>query len=230
MSFPDAYQPEVPLKAQTSMRRAQIGVTVGRRLAKLTEAEAVDTPHAQIFLLDGFLNASDCARLIALIERECAPSRLFEAARYGGYRTSSSCNLDRGDSFVSTIEARICAALGIAPRHGETVQGQRYRTGEKFGVHPDFFYTDQPYWPQQARHGGQRTWTAMAYLNEPEEGGMTNFPHLQLSIAPRLGRLAVWNNMAADGSPSNWTLHAGEPVTKGTKYIITKWFREKPWI
>jgi prolyl 4-hydroxylase len=77
--------------------------------------------------------------------------------------------------------------------------------------------------------GGQRTWTAMIYLNDVEEGGATWFPQAGLRVAPRKGLLLAWNNMAPDGSPNTRTLHEGMPVVEGTKYIITKWFRESPW-
>ena len=61
----------------------------------------------------------------------------------------------------------------------------------------------------------------MAYLNQTGGGGATEFPLLDLSVEPQLGRLLIWNNMALDGSPNPWTLHAGQPVEAGTKYIIT---------
>ena len=67
----------------------------------------------------------------------------------------------------------------------------------------------------------------MAYLNQPAAGGATEFPLLDLSVMPQTGRLLIWNNMALDGSPNPWTMHAGLPVEAGTKYIVTKWFRER---
>jgi prolyl 4-hydroxylase len=63
----------------------------------------------------------------------------------------------------------------MEPAFGETLQGQRYAVGQQFKPHHDFFYTDQPYWPAQVASGGQRTWTAMAFLNDVEAGGHTFF-------------------------------------------------------
>ena len=114
--------------------------------------------------------------------------------------------------------------------HGEPLQGQRYEQGQRFREHADFFYVDQPYWAEYEPHGGQRTWTAMIYLNEPEAGGATRFKLLDFAIAPRLGRILIWNNMALDGSPNPWTLHEGMPVEAGTKYIVTKWYRERQFV
>ena len=70
----------------------------------------------------------------------------------------------------------------------------------------------------------------MIYLNEPAAGGATGFKLLDMQVAPKLGRLLVWNNMALDGSPNPWTMHSGEPVEDGVKYIVTKWYRERPFV
>ena len=43
------------------------------------------------------------------------------------------------------------------------------------------------------------------------------------------GKLLAWNNLRADGRPNVNTLHHGMKVRAGTKYVVTKWFREKPW-
>ena len=43
------------------------------------------------------------------------------------------------------------------------------------------------------------------------------------------GKLLVWNNNSPDGRPNEATMHAGTPVIKGTKYIITKWYRSRKW-
>ena len=60
----------------------------------------------------------------------------------------------------------------------------------------------------------------------------TVLPHVAdepARVAPRKGMLLAWDNMNPDGSPNTATLHEGMAVLEGTKYIITKWFREEPW-
>ena len=145
------------------------------------------------------------------------------------FRTSESCNLDPFDPVVQGVEAKLTGLLGIDPLHGETIQGQRYAVGQQFKPHHDFFYKSQPYWPDQERQGGQRTWTAMIFLNEPEGGGQTAFEKAGLKVAPRTGNLLAWNNLDAIGEPNHFSLHQGMPVLAGTKYIITKWHCERPW-
>ena len=76
---------------------------------------------------------------------------------------------------------------------------------------------------------GQRTWTAMVYLNDVESGGETRFKFLNKSFKPKRGQLLLWNNLYKNGIPNFKTLHEALPPISGDKYVITKWFRSWPW-
>ena len=115
------------------------------------------------------------------------------------------------------------------PICGETIQGQRYLPGQQFKPHNDWFYTSEKYWQLERKRGGQRSWTAMAFLNEVEEGGETHFTEVGVKIEPKPGVLLVWNNANPDGTPNEDTMHAGTPVVKGAKYVFTKWYRTRKW-
>ena len=65
----------------------------------------------------------------------------------------------------------------------------------------------------------------MIYLNQPEDGGATRFKTIGKTIQPETGKLLAWNNLLPDGRPNPATLHQGMKVRRGTKYILTKWFR-----
>src|SRR3546814_10338744 len=102
----------------------------------------------------------------------------------------------------------------------EPVQGQRYLPGQQFKPHNDWFYTTEKYWQLERKRGGQRSWTAMAFLNQVEEGGETHFTNVGIQIEPKPGVLMVWNNALPDGTPNEGTMHAGTPVVRGAKYAI----------
>ena len=51
---------------------------------------------------------------------------------------------------------------------------------------------------------------------------------MQYSVPPETGKLLAWNNLSPDGTPNPATLHQGMKVRRGTKYILTQWFRERP--
>lgn len=211
-----------------SPARAEMGERVRQRLKRNPMVSSVPTPHAEMFLRHGLVSPRECAELIARIDTGCKPSRLFSGTNKE-YRTSSSCNLDIYDPLVIAVTKRIDALLGIETHYGELLQGQRYEPGQQYHLHCDYFPANVPYWPAMRVSGGQRCWTAMAYLCDVEEGGETQFPRLGVTVPPRAGTLLVWNNMLADGSPNHDTLHAALPVVKGAKYVVTRWYRERPW-
>lgn len=225
--------PDAPFATQRSDHRADAGRVVGTKLDHTPQVwrfgTTADRP-VQLYLQENFLSAEECRLLCQQIDGDLYPSPLYDKEKYEGVRTSLSCNLNSYDPLVSYVDDRIAELLGIDRSWGEPLQGQRYEVHQEFKPHSDFFYVDQPYWPEYDTHGGQRTWTAMIYLNEPESGGATGFTFLDLNIIPRIGRILIWNNMAADGSPNPWTDHCGRPVGGGIKYIVTKWYRERTFV
>jgi prolyl 4-hydroxylase len=227
------YEPKIPFAEQRSELRAGFSQSVGTKLDStpgLWRYPSVPDRPVQLYVGDNWLGSEECQQLCRQIDAGCFPSPLYEKEKHEGVRTSQTCNLNPFDPLIGAVEGRISNLLGIDRAYGETLQGQRYEVGQQFKEHADFFYIDQPYWAEYEPHGGQRTWTAMIFLNEPAKGGATVFKLLGMRIEPRLGRILIWNNMAMDGSPNPWTLHEGEPVEEGTKYIVTKWYRERHFV
>ena len=212
-----------------SAHRAQIGRTVAARLARNPMVSRIDAPGLEIFGRHAFLSAQECLILRTLIDQDAVPSSLFSGDKNRDYRTSSSCHLNPWDGMVSTVSDRIVALMGIAAETGETLQGQRYQAGQEYRTHCDFFPVTASYWPDMLKSGGQRCWTAMIYLNDVPEGGETQFPLCEFMVPPREGMILIWNNLSPDGAPNRQSLHAARPVISGTKYVVTKWFRERPW-
>ncbi|MEC3909937.1 2OG-Fe(II) oxygenase [Sphingobium sp. CR2-8] len=210
--------------------RAAIGEDVRKRLDRNPMVHRIDdSPKLEIYGRQHFLSAEECAGLRALIDADAKPSTLFSGSASAEYRTSHSCNLNPWDDLVLTVSDRICALTGLPARHGETLQGQRYAPGQEYKVHCDYFPVTANYWPQMRTSGGQRSWTAMIYLSPVEAGGETHFPRCEFMVPPVEGMILIWNNMDRDGAPNPFSLHAARPVEQGTKYVVTKWFRERPW-
>lgn len=176
-----------------------------------------------------FLDAQTCAALIARIEANRRPSTISDANDDPFNRTSETCDLFPGDPLVDRVEALLDAIAGQPNRHGEILQGQRYAVGQEFKWHTDYFEPGGPDWEANTRVGGQRTWTLMVYLNQPGEGGATRFRRIDKTIQPETGKLLAWHSLDAAGHPNYDTLHAGLKVRRGTKYIVTKWYRERPF-
>lgn len=206
---------------------ARIGDTVRARLDATQGAARLTDERFDLYRIDDFLTPDACAAMIALVDAGAQPSTVFATATDKPPRTSHTCRMDGADPRVAEVEAAIDALIGLP--HSETIQGQRYRPGDYFILHNDYFAAGQPYSEAVAAEGGQRSWTAMIFLNQPEEGGHTRFAELGLEIAPRTGTLLAWNNLGRDGLPNPWSHHEGMPVAAGSKYVLTKWYRERPW-
>ncbi len=209
--------------------RADAAALVRDQIAEYPDTVRMPAGDLELSVVRDFLTAEECAELITIIDANRIPSPVVSDDPVPAYRTSETCYLSPADAVVAAVGARLDALLGIDPVHGELLQGQRYSVGQEFKPHHDFFHTDQLYWLEQVVQGGQRTWTAMAFLNAPEAGGRTNFPTAGLMITPRAGNLLVWNNMDALGARNAASLHQGMPVERGVKYVLTKWYRERPW-
>lgn len=185
---------------------------------------------AQLYVIRDFVSPRDCAGLIRLIDGELGPSTLFgDGGGARALRTSSTHYFAEAQADARRLAERIDVRLGLERAHAETMQGQRYLPGEQYRAHCDFFRVERDHWQTERRRGGQRTWTAMIYLNAVEAGGATDFLQLGVTIQPEPGTMVVWNNLTRRGLPNRATIHAGMPVKAGRKYIVTQWYRLDAW-
>jgi prolyl 4-hydroxylase len=198
------------------------------RLASTHGVQRVPTRDLELFIVRGFLDRTACAALIERIDASRRPSTIADDSGIANFRTSETCDLDSGDPVVADVERKIGDLLGLPLDHGEPLQGQRYAPGQEFRPHTDTFNPGGYDCLVHTQRGGQRSWTAMIYLNEPEDGGATRFKTICKTVQPETGKLLTWNNLMPDGAPNPATLHQGMKVRRGTKYVLTKWFRQHP--
>lgn len=183
-----------------------------------------------IYELENFINLDICEKACELIRKTSAKSTVGSDVKDASYdlsRTShTSFFLDKDVDFkvIYFIEDKIHDLLNIKLNFGEPIQGQWYKIGQEFKQHFDAFPSDK----DTVANYGNRTFTAMIYLNNVEEGGFTSFPNINISLKPEAGKLVIWQN-TLNSEIIKESSHVGEPVVKGEKFILTKWFREKEW-
>jgi prolyl 4-hydroxylase len=199
------------------------------RLLKVPGIMKVPSPRLDMFVLRDFLTAEECDALIARIDLDRRPSTIADANGDNYFRTSETCDLPMDVPDVTALDEKLSALSGIARVFGEPLQGQRYAPGQEFKPHTDYFDPHGADFHRFCSVAGQRTWTFMMYLNDVEAGGATRFKVIDKTIHPERGKLVCWNNRRPDGSVNPCTLHHAMKVRKGLKYVITKWYREKPW-
>lgn len=202
------------------------GDDVARRLIATPGVQRVPSRALDLFIARNFLDPARCASLCRMIDARRRPSEIADHKGGPDFRTSETCDFDTTDPLVAEVDRLLCDFLGLPHANSEAIQGQRYAPGQEFKPHTDSFNPGGVDFYLHCAEQGQRTWTAMLYLNQPEEGGATRFKDIGKTIQPETGKLVTWNNLLPDGSPNSATLHQGMKVRRGTKYIITKWFRE----
>ena len=183
----------------------------------------------EMYFIKNFLSSTECKTIIEMASSNFQTSRLYSTSAFEDpdYRSSSTCHARYlpHQTFWNRIETKICNAIDISESFSEPCQIQRYQRGNQFKRHADAFKTiPNDYYVR----GGNRSWTFMIYLNDVTNGGETHFEKLKLKIKPKTGMAVVWYNLLPNGQVNYDTVHEGLPVLDGEKYIITKWFRQKP--
>lgn len=199
------------------------------RLSAASQMRKVPSARLTQFILPQFLTGEQCAALIERIDANVRPSTITDDNGDAEFRTSETGELDHKDPLIAAIDAQLCTLIGIAPAYGEPLQGQRYLPGQQFKGHTDYFEPNGVDFYEHTHIAGQRTWTMMVYLNHVEAGGTTRFAATGKLHVPEPGKLLAWCNLNGDGSVNPSSLHQALKVRRGRKYVITKWFRERPW-
>ncbi len=168
-----------------------------------------------------FMTEAECRYLIAAGEPALQPSvvadpatgrmvphpvRSSDAAMFGVYAE---------DLVINALNRRIAALSGTRLDQGEPLQLLRYRPGGEYKPHMDALPAEP----------NQRVLTVLVYLSDDYEGGETAFPKTGLSFRGLTGDALLFRNASADGRPDPLSLHAGLPVTKGAKYLASRWIR-----
>jgi hypothetical protein len=194
------------------------------------------------FLPDGFIVNHGCKTGLSIVDNFCTADEadyLIDSARdklqdslitiknkriKDDYRTSQTALvLDNKlkDPRILPLIYRAGMLLGLPYTNVESVYVTRYKEGEYYKSHQDFY----------AGFDGDRLYTVLIYLNDlkPEQGGDTIFAKLNIGVKPKLGRAVIWTNTNPDGSTHEETSHEAMPVKNGgEKWAIQLWFRKYP--
>ncbi len=185
--------------------------------------------HPSIVVIGDFLSNEECDGLIEGAKPRMARSLTVETQTGGeelnADRTSNGMFYARAENeLIARIERRLAQLTRWPVENGEGLQILHYCPGAEYKPHYDYFDPDEPGTPTILKRGGQRVATIIMYLHEPEAGGGTVFPDVRLTVAPKKGNAVFFSYDRP--LPSSKSLHGGEPVVRGEKWVATKWLRE----
>lgn len=183
----------------------------------------------RVIVFGQLLSGDECDQLVALARERLVRSETVQTgtgvSEVNAARTSDGMFFVRGEhALCSRIELRMAALLRWPLENGEGLQVLRYRPGAEYKPHYDYFDPLHPGTTGILRRGGQRVASLVCYLNTPEQGGATVFPDVRLQVTPIKGNAVFFSYDRPH--PATRSLHGGEPVLAGEKWVATKWLRE----
>ena len=205
-------------------------------LQRLLEAPAAvaisERPRLRRF--DRFASPDECGWVIERLRPKLHRAAIWDQVTGEGvvdpYRSNSAAELVLADMdvVIEVLRARISAATRLPEFIFEIPQLMHYKVGEEFRPHHDYLDPQSPGLAADFARRGQRMGTFLLYLNDDFDGGETEFPRAGLSFRGGTGDALFFANVTRDGQPDPMTLHAGRSPTKGEKWILSQWIRERP--
>lgn len=190
-----------------------------------TDIDLIEIPH--------FLLSAECDQWIQWIRSHPDHFKTSEVDRgvfnrcdriYQKHRRSEQCWLDpKIHPLAAKVRLYAYRALysylkGIL-YHEEKLQVVKYAPGGYFRRH----YDERVPWGSYGRHA-----TLLVYLNDDYDGGETVFPRLSREVKPEKGKAILFKNTHPGTRRCLWkSLHEGQPIHSGEKYILNLWVHLK---
>jgi predicted 2-oxoglutarate/Fe(II)-dependent dioxygenase YbiX len=189
----------------------------------------------RIFTVEGFLPKPACAWMIKRARKKLSAAMINDAKVGGLSRDAGRSNSVAGSNYlepdliVQLANLRIAGAIKISGANQEPTNFLHYARGQEYRPHYDFIAPHEEHaFATELKIMGQRIVTVLVYLNEGYEGGETVFPRVNFRFKGKVGDALIFWTLSEQGEREPDSVHAGSPVTRGEKWLLSKWVREKP--
>ncbi|RED55696.1 2OG-Fe(II) oxygenase [Cohnella lupini] len=196
--------------------------TIGNKI-KTTDKEILIVGRIHeplIMILENVLSHAECDALIDLAKNRLQRAKIGKSHLESDIRTNSSMFFEESENeCIRTVETRISELMNIPVSHAEPLQILHYKPGERYQPHFDYFTSGNV--------ANNRISTLVMYLNDVDEGGETEFPALRFSVTPKKGSAVYFEYFYNDIRLNELTLHGGNPVEAGEKWVASQWMRRQ---
>jgi prolyl 4-hydroxylase len=202
---------------------------------KIADNVTMHSADPILYEVHDFLSNDECDAFLKASKGKLKSSTVISSgeAMQHENRTSENCWIEHdANEIVHEVSKRLSILVQMPIRNAEQYQLVYYKKGTEYKPHFDSFDYETKEGKKNWEPGGQRMITVLAYLNDPKEGGETNFPQIGTSINAKKGNIVVFHNTLPITSTTNHpkihprSLHSGMPVIKGEKWMVNLWFRE----
>lgn len=182
-------------------------------------------------IIDSVLTPDECKYIMEKADSLFAPSTVvgnFGAESKDPSRTSETAWIPKSDPVASKVFAKVSEITGKPIECCEDLQVVRYKPGTFYRAHHDSCCDDSDACKIFENRGGQRIGTLLIYLNDEFTDGETHFPdHGDVKMKADPGSAIFFRPLASKSAQCHpKALHAGLPISSGTKYVCNAWVRE----
>lgn len=186
-----------------------------------------------IAVLESFIPRSFCRWIVDRGRGRLTASKVNHieegGARADSMRTAEAAafGLTDTDLVVVVVQERLVRASHVPLYCHEPPNLLHYGAGQQYRPHFDFIDPRIQAFHEELRIFGQRIGTCLVYLNDDFDGGETAFPRLGWKYRGKPGDALLFNNVTTSGQPDVASLHAGLPPTRGEKWLLSLWLRDR---
>jgi prolyl 4-hydroxylase len=194
------------------------------QLAYCQDEEEWDPPQ----IVSDVLTPEDCKYIIEKATPMFQRSTVVGAVGPHPSRTSETAWIPKTDPVARKVFERALKLTGKTLDNCEDLQIVRYKPGAYYNAHHDSCCDAVSSCGDFVTQGGQRVGTLLVYLNSEFTDGETHFPNyndakLKASPGSAIFFRPLGKNVAQCHPKA---LHAGLPISSGTKYVCNAWIRE----
>jgi hypothetical protein len=169
-----------------------------------------------------------------------ARGRMRPATMYDGttktenvdpHRTCSDFQFDilKTDLVLLLLRARVSALTKLPTAFMEPPRIFHYALGEDIKPHYDRIGNEVEGYGKEGGYLGDRIVTFILYLNDDFEGGELDFPKAGFRCKGAKGDAVYFAHVDPSGKQDPLSLHAGLPISKGEKWVLSQWIHDRPF-
>lgn len=183
---------------------------------------------------EGFIDAGLCKWLIERAAPLQEASLVYESVTGRAVEhdartnTSATFALDEIDIPMLLLRERVANTVGVPVSHLENLSVFHYLPGQRFTTHVDYLTPARD--RADIAMNGQRPYTFLVYLNDDFDAGETHFIDLGRKLRGKTGEALCWRNVTETGEPDLRTTHEGVSPTRGEKWLLSIFIRDKPQV
>jgi len=192
--------------------------------------ETPASPWPSPKLVHGVLTPDECKYIIEKANSLFTRSTVVGVDGPDASRTSQTAWLPKDDPVARKVLSHACSLTGKQYENTEELQVVKYEPGTYYREHHDSCCDENEACSIFSNKGGQRVGTLLVYLNDAFTDGETHFPALDLKLKAPTGSGIYFEPLGDEDKCHPKALHAGLPISSGTKYVCNAWVREEKFV